>query len=106
MSPNIVQRALAVVDLVSAQLCKHDTSCIRQPRRALRVVYDALLDVTITVHLEHARAASTAGDREGFGRHCEYAERLARRHAPDRLGEVETLLEAGLKERADSLIKP
>jgi hypothetical protein len=106
MSSNVVQRALAVADLVSAQLCKHDTSCVRQPRATLRVVCDTLFDVTITTHLEHAHAASAAGDREGFGRHCEYAERLARRHAPGRLGEVETLLEAGLEERADPLIKP
>jgi hypothetical protein len=106
MSPNVVQRALAVADLVSARLCKHDTSCIRQPRTALRIVGDTLLDATITAHLEHASAAVAAGDRRDFERHCEYADRLARRHAPDRLGEIEGLLEANHERCPGSSSRP
>jgi hypothetical protein len=97
MYPNFVQRTIAVADLVSARLCEHDTSCIRQPRDALGIVHDTLLDVAITAHLEHARAAAVAGNREEFGRRCEHADRLARRHAPGRLTEVDALLDAGLE---------
>jgi hypothetical protein len=84
-----------------ARLCKHDTSCVRQSYGALRIVCDTLLDVIITAHLEHARAAVVAGNREEFGRRCECAEQLARRHAPDRLAEIEDLLEASFNEQMD-----
>jgi|AntDeeMinimDraft_5_1070356.scaffolds.fasta_scaffold03939_2 hypothetical protein len=94
MCPNTVQHALVAADLVSARLCKNDTSCVRQPRQALGIVRDTLLDATISMHLEHARAAVANGEREEFDRHCEYANRLARGHAPDRVDEVERLLEA------------
>lgn len=96
MCPNIVQRAVAVADLASARLCEHNTSCIRQPRQALGIIGDTLLDVTITMHLDRARGALAAGDREAFGRRCEHADRLARRHAPGRIDEIEALLETGL----------
>lgn len=95
MCPNFIQRAVAAVDLVSAQLAKNNTSCVRQPHEAFRVVRDTLLDATITIHLEHAHAAVVAGDREDFGRRCEYAVRLARRQAPGRIDDVERVVAAG-----------
>ncbi|EMA48891.1 hypothetical protein C451_19813 [Halococcus thailandensis JCM 13552] len=60
-------------------------------------------DVVITSHLERAREDVANGDREGFERHCEYAGRLARWYAPDRLDDIERLLEAHSDRHTDSL---
>ena len=91
---NWVQRAVAAADLVSAHLSKTNTSCLRQPLRSLRIVRETATDAVITAHLEQARGDVAKGNREGFERHCEHAGRLARWHAPDRLDDVERLLEA------------
>lgn len=95
MCPNVVQYALVAADLASAQLCKHDTSCVRQPRQALGIIHDTLLDAMISIHLEHARDAIANGDREIFERRCERAGRIARWYAPARLADVEQVVETG-----------
>jgi hypothetical protein len=86
MCPNIVQRTVAAVDLASAQLAQRNTSCLRQPIREMAV------NAIITRHLAHALDAIENGDRETFERRCERAGRIARWHAPDRLGDVEEIL--------------
>lgn len=94
MCSNVIQRAVAVADHLSAELSKANTSCVRQPFQSLRIIRETATNAVITAHLEQARADVSSGDREGFERHCEHAERLARWHAPDRLEDVEQLLEA------------
>ena len=94
MCPNIVQRTVAAADLVSAQLAQRNTSCLRNPLQSLGVVRETALDALITLHLGHARDAIAAGDQETFERRCEHAGRLARWHTPERLEDVERLLEA------------
>ncbi|EMA54502.1 hypothetical protein [Halococcus salifodinae] len=91
---NWVQRAVAAADIVSAQLTKANTRCLRQPLQSLRIIRETATDAVITAHLEQAREDVANGDRERFERHCEYAGQLARWHAPHRLEDVERLLEA------------
>ena len=100
---NWVQRAVAAIDLVSAQLSKANTSCLRHPLQSLRIVRETATHAAITAHLEQAREDVASGDREGFERRCEHAGRLARWHAPDRLDDVERLLEANSDQHAGSL---
>ncbi|WP_049997022.1 hypothetical protein [Halococcus sediminicola] len=94
MCPNIVQRTIAAADLVSAQLAQRNTSCLRNPLQSLGVVRETALDATITHHLDHALDAIESGDQETFERRCEHAGRLARWHMPERLNDVEQLLES------------
>jgi hypothetical protein len=100
---NWVQRAVAAADLVSAQLSKANTRCLRQPLQSLRIVRETTTDAVITAHLEQAREDVANGDREGFERHCEHAGQLARWHAPDRLDDIERLLEAHADRHTGSL---
>ena len=92
MSPNIVQQTVAAVDLAAAQLAQRNTSCLRNPVQSLGVIRETALDALITLHLGHALDAIESGDRETFERRCERAGRLARWHAPERLGDVEGTL--------------
>lgn len=91
---NIVQRAIAAVDHLSAELSKTNTSCLRHPLRSLGVLRRTAVDAAITMHLEHARDHDVNGDRAAFERRCERAQRLARWHSPKRLDDVERLLES------------
>lgn len=100
---NWVQRAVAAADLVSAQLSKSNTRCLRHPLQSLRIVRETATDAVITAHLEQAREDVSKGNREGFERHCEYAGQLARWHAPDRLDDIERLLETHSDRHTDSL---
>lgn len=99
MCPNVVQRTVAALDLASAQLAKHNVSCVRHPLDALEVIRETLLNAFITIHLNHARDAIANGDRTAFERRCEHASHLAQWHAPDRLDDVEEILK--LNHRSD-----
>ena len=91
---NTNQRAVAAVDHLSAELSTTNTSCIRHPVRSLSVLRRTAVDAAITMHLEHARDHDANGDRAAFERRCERAQRLARWHSPNRLDDVERLLES------------
>jgi|AntDeeMetagen285_2_1112576.scaffolds.fasta_scaffold22359_1 hypothetical protein len=64
-------------------------NCLRHPLRTLSEIHASLIHRTITANLEQAHEHATNGNREGFERHCAHAGRLAQRHAPDRMGDVE-----------------
>lgn len=53
-----------------------------------------LINRMITANLEQAHEYAVHDNREGFERHCAHAERLAERHAPGRITDVEQVLAA------------
>lgn len=85
MSSNFVQRTVAAFDLVSAQLAQRNSKPLRETAAS----------AIVTRHLDRARGALANGDRAGFERRCQRASRLAYRHAPDRVEDVESTLTAG-----------
>lgn len=68
---------------------------LRHPLRTLNRLHASLVHRTITANLEQAHEYAVHGDREGFERHCDHAERLAERHAPGRVDDVERVVAAG-----------
>ena len=95
MSPNFVQRTVAAFDLASAQLAQRNSTPLRGRLRSLTDLRQTAANAIVTRHLERARGALANGDRPGFERRCERASRLAHRHAPDRVEDVESTLTAG-----------
>jgi hypothetical protein len=70
-------------------------NCLRHPFQALNRVHETLVHRTITANLEQAHEHAANGNDEGFERHCGHAERLAERHAPGRVEDVERIVAAG-----------
>lgn len=69
-------------------------NCLRHPFRTLKQVHATLVHRTITANLEQAREHAANGNFEGFERHCGHAERLAERHAPSCVDDVERVAAA------------
>jgi hypothetical protein len=70
-------------------------NCLRHPVQTFSRFHASLIDQTITANLKQAREHAANGNNEGFERHCGHAERLAERHAPGRVEEVERVAAAG-----------
>lgn len=70
-------------------------NCLRRPLQTLNRIHATLVHRTITANLEQAREYAANDNREGFERHCGHAERLAERHAPERVEDVERIVAAG-----------
>ena len=92
MSPNFVQRTIAAFDLASAQLAQRNSTPLRSRLHSLTHLRQTAANAIVTRHLDRARGALANGDRAGFERRCERASRLAHRHAPDRVEDVESIL--------------
>jgi limonene-1,2-epoxide hydrolase len=70
-------------------------NCLRHPVQTFSRFHASLIDQTITANLRQAREHAANGNNEGFERHCGHAERLAERHAPGRVDDVERVAAAG-----------
>jgi hypothetical protein len=70
-------------------------NCLRHPLRTLNRIHATVVHRTITANLKQARKYAANDNREGFERHCGHAERLAERHAPGRVEDVERVAAAG-----------
>jgi hypothetical protein len=68
---------------------------LRHPFQTIRTVRATLIDRAIIANLKQAREYAANGNHEGFERHCGHAERLAERHAPGRVDDVERVAAAG-----------
>lgn len=68
---------------------------LRHPLRTLNRLRTTLVHRTITANLEQAHEHASNGNYEGFKRHYGHAERLAERHAPGRVDDVERVVAAG-----------
>ncbi|WP_273837239.1 hypothetical protein [Halococcus sp. PRR34] len=66
----------------------------RHPLQTLNRLRTTLVHRTITANLEQAHEHAINGNYEGFERHCGHAERLAERHAPDRVDDVDRVVAA------------
>ena len=75
---------------------------IRHPLRTLQTLHATLINRTITANLERAREHARNGDREGFVRHIGHAACLARRHAPERVTDVERVAQTTVDLLGDS----
>ena len=78
-------------------------NCLRHRIRTLGRLHASLIDRTITAILEQAREHAANGNHEGYERHYEHAERLAQRHAPSRVDDVERVAAAGPDLLGDSI---
>lgn len=78
------------------------SSWIRHPLRTLRTLHATIVDRTITANLHRAQEYAYNENREGFIRHIGHAARLAQRHAPNRVTEVEQVAQATVDLLADS----
>ena len=92
----------AVVHVVSLSPRGEMSSWIRHPLRTLRTLHATIVDRTITANLDRAREHAHNQNREGFIRHIGHAARLAQRHAPDRVADVEHVAQTTLDLSADS----
>ena len=79
-----------------------NTSWIRHPLRTLRALHAMLIDRTITANLDRAQEHAHNGNQEGFVRHIGHAACLARRHAPERVTDVEDVAQTTVDLLGDS----
>ena len=75
---------------------------IRHPLRMLRALHATLIDRTITANLDRAREHARNDNQEGFVRHIGHAACLARRHAPERVADVERVAQTTVDLLGDS----